>query len=133
MNWYPTIAVAILLTGLALTAHAQDDVAEAVVETILIDGKTLAKTKIRIENKGPDLQPALNALIQEADPDKPDGLPYIRRDGQTHPASQSKDESDRPRIESVGINTETLGLAYYLTGEEKYAKKAAELVIGLLI
>ena len=163
MNWYSTTSVAIILTGFTLTAHAQDTVTETVVETILMDGEMLAKTKARIENNDPDLQPAMDALIQEADaalesgpfsvtdkkkvapsgdkhdyasysrywwpdPDKPDRLPYIRRDGDTNPASQSTDESDRPRIESVGINTETLGLAYYLTGEEKYAKKAAELL-----
>ncbi len=62
------------------------------------------------------------------DPNKPDGLPYIRRDGETNPASQSLKESDRQRIGALGLNTETLGLAYYLTGEEKYAKKAAELL-----
>ncbi len=62
------------------------------------------------------------------DPNKPDGLPYIRRDGETYPGSQSLKESDRPRIGTLGINTETLGLAYYLTREQKYAKKAAELL-----
>ena len=62
------------------------------------------------------------------DPEKPDGLPYVRRDGDTYPGSQSWSESDRPRIGAFGVNTETLGLAYYLTGEEKYAKKAAELL-----
>jgi len=62
------------------------------------------------------------------DPDKPDGLPYIRRDGETNPDSQSLKTSDRQRIGAVGINTETLGLAYYLTGEERYAEKAAEIL-----
>jgi len=62
------------------------------------------------------------------DPNKPDGLPYIRRDGETNPESQSLKESDRKRIGALGINTETFGLAYYLSGEEKYAKKAAELL-----
>ena len=62
------------------------------------------------------------------DPKKPSGLPYIRRDGKTNPDSQSEKNSDRSRIESLGINTETLGLAYYLTGEEKYATKAAEIL-----
>ena len=62
------------------------------------------------------------------DPDKPDGLPYIRRDGETNPDSQSPEKSDRPRIEAISIHAETLGLAYYLTGNEKYAKKAAELL-----
>ena len=62
------------------------------------------------------------------DPEKADGLPYIWRDGETNPASQSLKESDRQRIEKVGVHTEALGLAYYLTGEEKYAKKAAEIL-----
>ena len=62
------------------------------------------------------------------DPNAFDGLPYIRRDGETNPASQSPKESDRPRIGSLGDNTETLGLAYFFTGKQVYAKKAAELL-----
>jgi len=52
----------------------------------------------------------------------------IRRDGKTNPDSQRDSHSDRSRLESLGIDTETLGLAYYFTGEEKYAIKAAELL-----
>lgn len=62
------------------------------------------------------------------DPNQADGLPYIRRDGETNPNSQSLKESDRRRIGALGNNTETLGLAYYLTGKQKYAEKAAELL-----
>lgn len=62
------------------------------------------------------------------DPNEPSGLPYIRRDGETNPDSQSLEYSDRQRIGTLGFNTETLGLAYYLTGKEKYAIKAAELL-----
>ena len=62
------------------------------------------------------------------DPDKPDGLPFIRRDGETNPNSQSLKKSDRQRIGALGANTETLGLAYYFTEEEKYANKVAELL-----
>lgn len=62
------------------------------------------------------------------DPNKPDGLPYIRRDGETYPGSQSLKESDRPRVGALGLNVETLGLAYYFTKKQKYAKKAAELL-----
>lgn len=62
------------------------------------------------------------------DPDQANGLPYIRKDGETNPESQNQQVSDRPRIGALGLHTETLGLAYYLTGQEKYALKAAELL-----
>ena len=62
------------------------------------------------------------------DPTKADGLPYIRRDGETYPGSQSLDASDRQRIGAFGENTEVLALAYYFTGEKKYAQKVALLL-----
>ena len=62
------------------------------------------------------------------DPNKIDGLPYLRRDGETYPGSQSLEASDRQRIGALAENTETLGLAYYLSGEEKYAQKVAQLL-----
>lgn len=62
------------------------------------------------------------------DPNKADGLPYIRRDGETYPESQSLDASDRQRIGAFGENTEVLALAYYFTGEKKYAQKVAQLL-----
>ena len=62
------------------------------------------------------------------DTSQPDGLPYKRRDGETNPDSQSSHLSDRPRIGKFGKNAETLGLAYYFTGEQKYAQKAAQLL-----
>jgi hypothetical protein len=58
------------------------------------------------------------------DPSKPDGLPYIRRDGETNP--ESKHDLDQPRVAAMGDNVHTLGLAYYFTGNEAYAARAAE-------
>jgi hypothetical protein len=58
------------------------------------------------------------------DPSKPDGLPYIRRDGQTNP--ESKRDLDQPRVATLGWNLQTLVLAYYFTGDEAYARRAAE-------
>jgi hypothetical protein len=57
------------------------------------------------------------------DPSKPDGLPYIRRDGVTNP--ESKKDLDQPRVAAMGSNVSTLALAWYLTGDEKYATRAS--------
>ncbi|MEO7455940.1 MAG: alginate lyase family protein [Gemmatimonadaceae bacterium] len=56
------------------------------------------------------------------DPAKPDGLPYIRRDGETNP--ESKRDLDRPRIGAMVENVNALALAYYLTGDQRYAEHA---------
>lgn len=62
------------------------------------------------------------------DPDQPDGLPYIRRDGERNPASQSLAESDRQRLGAMMDAVETLGLAYFFTEDERYAEHATDLL-----
>lgn len=57
------------------------------------------------------------------DSTKPDGLPYIRRDGVTNP--ESKRDLDQPRVHQLGDRVQRLALAYYFTGEDKYAEAAA--------
>jgi hypothetical protein len=60
------------------------------------------------------------------DSTKPNGLPYIRRDGVTNP--ESKRDLDQPRVAAMGANVHTLALAYYLGGDEKFAAGAARQV-----
>ena len=85
MNWYTTTAVAILLTGFTLTAHGQD----AVPQTILMDGKKLAETKMRIEKGDPELKPALDSLLEAADAALQQG-PYSVTDKEVVPPSGDK-------------------------------------------
>jgi hypothetical protein len=59
------------------------------------------------------------------DSTKPNGRPYIRRDGQHNP--EIKKITDRTYIGNLETATKTLALAYYFTGNEKYAAKVAEL------
>jgi hypothetical protein len=59
------------------------------------------------------------------DPSKPDGKPYIRKDGEFNP---ERDKYDLPRMEAMADAVEALSMAYYFTGEEKYASKAAGLL-----
>jgi hypothetical protein len=59
------------------------------------------------------------------DPDKADGLPYVRRDGRVNP---ERDKYDRPLLGALSEAVGTLGPAYYLTGDERYAAHAARLL-----
>jgi hypothetical protein len=58
------------------------------------------------------------------DPAKADGLPYIRRDGVTNP--ESKRDLDQPRVARLGANVQTLALAYFFSGEERFSARTAE-------
>src|SRR5581483_11793342 len=60
------------------------------------------------------------------DPTKPDGLPYIHRDGQTNP--QAAEIPDKPNFQSMMPNVKTLALAYYFTDNETYAAKAIDIL-----
>jgi amidase len=60
------------------------------------------------------------------DPKKPDGLPYVQRDGVTNPEIDTI--PDKAQMNGMISAVSTLALAYYLTGEEPYAAKAAGLI-----
>jgi hypothetical protein len=59
------------------------------------------------------------------DPTRPDGLPYVRRDGARNP--ESRKGTDSAAFSRTCHAIETLGLARYLTGDERYARKATTL------
>ena len=60
------------------------------------------------------------------DPAKKDGLPYIRKDGQTNP--EVKDYKDKEYLPRLCDAVNTLSLAYYFSGDKKYAAHAAKLL-----
>jgi hypothetical protein len=54
-----------------------------------------------------------------------DGLPYYRRDGERNPETR---EYDSAALSEMSGHVYTLALAGYLTGDERYSKRAAELL-----
>ena len=59
-------------------------------------------------------------------PNTPDGLPYISRDGEVNPEIWTI--PDHKNFDTVMDNVLTLGLAYYFTGDARYAEYAARLL-----
>lgn len=60
------------------------------------------------------------------DPSKPDGMPYMRKDGQTNP--EVKEYKDKEYLPQLCSEVHTLALAYYFSGEKVYAAHAARLI-----
>ncbi len=60
------------------------------------------------------------------DPSKPDGLPYIRRDGETNP--EVKKYPDQELFGTVVSAVVPLSLAYFFSGDEMYARHATKLI-----
>ena len=60
------------------------------------------------------------------DTTKPNGLPYIRRDGVVNP--ESRIDHDGTRFQAMFDAVEALSLAHYFTGETKYSRRAVTLL-----
>ena len=61
------------------------------------------------------------------DPARPDGLPYVRRDGQFNP-ERATNAFDLADLEDMSQDVQALSLAYYFTGDERYATRAATFI-----
>ena len=59
-------------------------------------------------------------------PSTPNGLPFVRRDGEVNP--ERDHTSDHPRLEATIQDVKTLAIAYYFFGREDYAAHAARLL-----
>jgi hypothetical protein len=59
------------------------------------------------------------------DPNVPDGLPFVRRDGERNPEIYNYDLKP---LDSMSGHVYRLALAGYVTGERKYSDRAAELI-----
>ena len=58
-------------------------------------------------------------------PDTTNGLPYVRRDGESNPANFN---SHRECLRQLRDAVAALGAAYKITGDDRYVKKAVELL-----
>lgn len=61
-----------------------------------------------------------------ADPTKPDGLPYIRRDGERNP--ELNKITDKDELGKMIDEAELTAIAFFFTGQEKFAEHSAKLI-----
>lgn len=66
------------------------------------------------------------------DPSKKDGLPYIRKDGETNPDANS-DATDKKRLVAMSNDVSNLALAWYFSQNPAYAQKAREQLVNWFI
>lgn len=115
----------------ARLAAKDSSVAPAFAKLVRDAAKALSSPLVAVTDKHTLLPPSGNKHDYYSlspywwpDSSKPDGLPYIRRDGVTNP--ESKRDLDQPRVAEMGAKVQALSLAWYFTGDERYASRAAQ-------
>ena len=139
---------AILISQPALEVYSLDPFALLRVKESLRSSKSpftpALKKLVRDAEKALDVDP-LSVMVKDAvppsgdkhdymslsrywwpDPTTPDGLPYIRRDGETNPETQKY--PDHENFVTMTQAVSTLGLAYFYSGTPAYARHAGKLV-----
>jgi Alginate lyase len=112
----------VLTINVATIDH--DRILKAADAALKLEPITITKYHAKFSKGGP------NDFYSEADyfwpnPKTPDGLPYINRDGQSNPDLFSK---HRMAMRHLRTAVAALAAAYKITGENRYAVKAAELL-----
>jgi beta-galactosidase len=89
-----------------------------------IEPLTITKFRAKLSEGGPN-DFYSNGDYWWPDPTKPDGLPYIQRDGESNPDNFSR---HRLAIRDLRDAVAALAAAYKVTGDDRYVTKAAELL-----
>ena len=113
-------------TQLARPVYAQACSALMAEADGLLDAEPLSVTMKQGTAPGADRHDYVSlARYFHPDPAKPDGLPYVNRDGITNPEINLW---DRNRLGATAHRVATLALAYFFSSDERYAAKATELL-----
>jgi hypothetical protein len=103
----------------------RDRILKAARAALDLEPLTITKYTAKLSEGGPN-DFYSNGDYWWPDPKKPDGLPYIQKDGQSNPYNFSQ---HRLAVRSLRDAVAALGAAYAITGEDRYVAKAAELLL----
>jgi hypothetical protein len=101
------------------------DSLKAEAERLLDDGPWSVMQKNKVPPSGNMHDYYSLGVYWYPDPDKEDGLPYIRKDGYRNPELL---DYDSPALKKTIHSVSTLAMAWFYTEEEKYAEKAVEVL-----
>jgi hypothetical protein len=102
----------------------RERILKAAKVALSLEPPTLTKHHAGLSEGGPN-DFYSNADYFWPDPTKPDGLPYINRDGESNPDNFSQ---HRLAVRELRDAVAALGAAYKITGEDRYVTKAVELL-----
>ena len=129
---FTAIATFLMLPLIAARSSPAVNVAEIDRERILTAATvalaqpplTIISSRARLSEGGPN-DFYSNGDYWWPDPSKPDGLPYIEKDGQSNPGNFN---DHRVAVRKLQDTVAALGAAYKVTGDNRYADKAVQLL-----
>jgi hypothetical protein len=106
--------------GLEVMAIDRERILKAATAALLLEPVTITRFPAKLSEGG------LNDFYSNGDywwpdPAKPDGLPYIQRDGESNPGNFAQ---HRLVVRDLRDAVAALGAAYKITGDDRYAAKA---------
>jgi len=112
-----------------VAAIDRDRILKAATAALVLPPVTITQSRAKLSEGGAN-DFYSNGDYWWPDPTKTNGLPYIQRDGQTNPENFNQ---HRAAVRQLRDAVAALGAAYKITGEDRYAKKAAELLQGFFL
>jgi len=97
----------------------------ALAENALVSGPFSVADKNPVPPSGDKRDYLSLSVYFWPNPDTPDGLPYVPRDGEPNPEVS---DYDRPQLEGFSRTVDVLAIAYAATGDERFAEKASTLL-----
>ncbi|WP_081886271.1 chondroitinase-B domain-containing protein [Haloferula sp. BvORR071] len=107
-----------------LIAHDRARILAAAEAALKLEPLTITKLPAKLSEGGPN-DFYSNGDYWWPDPSKPNGLPYIKRDGETNPENFT---GHRDAVRELRDAVAALGAAWLATHDERFPKKAAELL-----
>jgi hypothetical protein len=117
-------AVSPAKVSIDVAAIDHDRILKVADAALAMEPVTITTSRAKLSDGGP------NDFYSNGDywwpnPNTTNGLPYVQRDGQTNPGNFV---AHRQVVRQLSDAVAALGAAYKITGDDKYAKKSAELL-----